>query len=135
VGTIEPLISRLRFALWHVAKQISPHLFGSKLAGLYPRNGFNVNRYAFFDPMVVFRHRGERQMDHLVRQCPVTVEPCQGSRSANRNPDQTTRAGGIGDAVMNARAAMHMHFESNIRDRILAVVGADGSGGALDPVH
>jgi len=76
VGTIEPLISRLRFALWHVAKQISPHLFGSKLAGLYPRNGFNVNRYAFFDPMVVFRHRGECQMDHLVRQCPVTVELC-----------------------------------------------------------
>src|SRR5271157_1446247 len=36
---------------------------------------------------------------------------------------------------MNAVTAAHMHIERQMRDGILAVVGADGGGRALDPVQ
>ena len=72
-------------------------------------------------------------MDHLVSQHPVVIELCDGSVGAKRDGDGTTRAVGIGDAAVDARASANMHVEADMGNGKLAVVGADGVAGAADP--
>ena len=135
VGAVETLIAGLRFALRHVAHHVRPHVFSGELAGLHPGDRFDVNRYAFFDPVMVLRHRRKGEVDHLVRKHPVAVQLRHRGARAYGDRDHAAAVCGIGDAVMNPGTAAHVHVEREMRDRILAVVRADGGGGALDPVQ
>ena len=74
-------------------------------------------------------------MDHLVGEHPVVVQLGNRSSGAHGNGDQAAIVRGISDATMDAWAAAHVHVEREMRDGKLAIVFADGSSSAVDPVQ
>ncbi len=131
---IESSVIVLGLALRHVADDVVPHSFGRELSGLNPCNRLDVNRDAFLDPVMFPRHRRKGQVDHLVSQHPIVVQLGNRCVCPQRDAD-VTAAFGIGDSTVDAGTSTDSHVETEVRDRELAVVGADRIPGAMDPVH
>src|SRR5258708_12849733 len=80
------------------------------------------------------RHRGERQMNHLVCHGPILVQIRQGCLAPNRNGDMSNwRA--KGPAIVNTSALACSNSYGYVRHRISTKIGIDRLGGAVDPPY
>ena len=82
---VQTLVAGGGLSLGHVKNELLPHLGQRKLAHLRSGHRLNVGRNPFFNPVVILRHRGERQVNHLVGQYPIVF---QGIRFCPSVPQQ-----------------------------------------------
>ncbi len=73
-GAIETLVAGLGFAFRHIAYHVMPHCGRRELAGLNASDGLDIGGNAFFNPVMLLGHGGEREVDHFVGEHPVGVE-------------------------------------------------------------
>ena len=134
MSVVETLVSGIGLAFGHVAGELVPHSRGGLLARLSPRHWLNVDRDAFFDPVLVPGHAGKCQVDHLMGQHPVVIQFVNFSFSSHRNHNQAA-VSGIGDTVMNAGAVVGANSQGEMRHRKAPVILRDIVGGVFYPMH
>src|SRR5207248_6197472 len=71
VGIVKPAIPRFRLTFWHVTDHVSPNPCRLQLSCLHASNRLDISCQTLFDPVMLRRHIGERQVDKLVRHRPV----------------------------------------------------------------
>ena len=132
IGVVEPPVAGLRQALGHVAHHREPDFLGAEVAGLHPRDRFDIDGQSFRQPGVAILHVGQREMHHFVHHDPVALQIVDAGVAAERNPYRSTAIAPC-RAAAYARSFDRHEQQSQRLDGKTAVIDRDGFRRSRDP--